>query len=88
LAQNPEYSLRKLEILNQVEICLTYVLETKACFSLRDLAINGKDLIAAGMKEGKEIGFTLNLLLENVINNEVQNDKSSLLNFLKQKEIL
>lgn len=39
------------------------------CVSLKKLAVTGSDLIAAGMKPGKEIGNTLNALLELVLEN-------------------
>ena len=55
------------------------VLKQQACFSLKDLAVNGRDLIAAGMKPGKEIGAVLNQMLELVMNDECANDKDVLL---------
>ena len=51
-------------------------------FSLKDLAINGHDLISLGY-EGREIGKTLNFLLEAVLNGEVNNDKQALIAHLK-----
>lgn len=58
---------------------LNDVLKQQACFSLKDLAVNGRDLIAAGMKPGKEIGAALNQMLELVLNDECANDKNALL---------
>lgn len=58
---------------------LNDVLKQQACFSLKDLAVNGGDLIAAGMKPGKEIGAVLNQMLELVLNDECANDKDALL---------
>ena len=55
------------------------MLKQQACFSLKDLAVNGGDLIAAGMKPGKEIGAVLNQMLELVLNDECANDKDALL---------
>ena len=43
------------------------------------LAVTGSDLIAAGMKPGKEIGNTLNALLELVLENPEKNTKQTLL---------
>lgn len=51
----------------------------ETCFSLRDLAISGKDLIALGMKPGKEIGVLLERLLELVLSGEADNDRETLL---------
>ena len=51
----------------------------KQCVSLKKLAVTGSDLIAAGMKPGKEIGNTLNALLELVLENPEKNTKQTLL---------
>lgn len=59
------------------------ILEEEQCFSLKDLAINGHDLIALGFK-GKEIGDRLNLLLEGVIDGKLTNDKVTLIAEIKK----
>ena len=51
------------------------------CFSLKDLALNGHDLMALGY-EGKTIGETLNRLLELVMDEQVENTKEALLSAL------
>ena len=53
-----------------------------ACLSLKDLALNGHDLMALGL-QGKAIGETLNRLLEAVIDEEVPNEKQALLDYLR-----
>lgn len=58
---------------------LEQILEENECFKLKDLAINGKDLIQCGVPEGKTIGTILNTLLTMVIDGEINNDKDSLL---------
>ena len=58
---------------------LNEILEQKQCFSLKGLAVNGKDLIEAGVPEGAEIGAILNRLLSMVIDEEIENDKEKLL---------
>ena len=45
----------------------------------QDLAVNGTDLIAAGVPEGPAIGRLLNNLLEAVIAGEAANEKQALL---------
>lgn len=49
------------------------------CFSLKDLAVKGKDLISIGYKAGKELGNTLNTLLQMVIDGDCPNEKEKLL---------
>ena len=52
-----------------------------ACLSLKDLALNGHDLIALGYR-GKAIGEALNRLLNLVLDEEVPNEKEALLQVL------
>lgn len=60
------------------------ILEEQCCLSLKSLEINGRDLMYAGISEGREIGEILNKLLNMVINEEIENEKSELLKFVKQ----
>ena len=46
---------------------------------LKDLAINGKDLMAAGIPAGKQLGSILNQLLETVLDDPSQNNRQQLL---------
>jgi tRNA nucleotidyltransferase/poly(A) polymerase len=48
-------------------------------FSLKDLAVSGKDLIALGIKPGKTLGIILNELLETVLDDPAQNTREALL---------
>lgn len=58
---------------------LEHILEEKACFSLRELAISGGDLLNAGVSEGKRIGELLDALLGMVMAGELLNDRAALL---------
>jgi len=51
----------------------------KECYTLRDLAINGDDLRATGISDGKKIGETLARLLDMVMQKPWLNTKESLL---------
>lgn len=52
------------------------------CVSLKMLAVTGSDLIQAGMKPGKELGETLNKMLEIVLDDPDMNTKEKLLGLL------
>lgn len=65
-----------------VEMCYREIQEKKQCVSLKELAVGGNDLIAAGMNPGKEIGDTLKKLLDYVIEHPEANQKEELLNLL------
>ena len=49
------------------------------CFSLKDLAVSGRDMIAAGVAPGPEVGRVLNGLLGQVLNGLVPNNREALL---------
>lgn len=51
--------------------------------SLKDLKINGKDLMNNGIPSGKELGIILNELLETVIEDPSANEKDNLLKIAK-----
>lgn len=53
------------------------------CVSLRTLAVSGHDIIAAGVKPGKEVGQVLAGLLEAVLEEPGRNSREYLLNHLK-----
>ena len=52
------------------------------CFSLKDLAVNGRDIIALGTAPGPEVGQALNGLLEQVVNGELPNEREALLRWI------
>ena len=49
------------------------------CITLKDLAVKGSDLIAAGMKPGPEMGEVLGRMLNDVLGDPGHNDKEYLL---------
>jgi hypothetical protein len=51
----------------------------KDCLSLSTLAVKGKDLLAIGYTPGRELGDTLQTLLDDVIDGELPNEKEVLL---------
>ena len=78
-AQNLELSSDRIKELSEIEALIDEVLQEDECFSLKDLAVNGKDLIDIGYKAGKELGNTLNKLLQLVIDGDCPNEKEKLL---------
>ena len=65
-----------------VEDILGELLAEDHCFQIRDLAVNGNDLMALGLK-GRAIGQTLQHLLNLVIEEQVANEKQALLDAIK-----
>ena len=77
LAQSPELRYR-LEIYEQIKKTTRSVIESCDCVDRVDLKINGRDLIALGLK-GRDIGKTLEFLLDGVITGKLNNDREQLL---------
>lgn len=63
----------------EIQRLLNEVLNEKECFSLKDLQINGKDLIELGVPEGKQIGSKLNYLLSMVMDGKIKNEREELI---------
>ena len=79
LAQSMYQREEKIENLDQIEELYRQIVEDGDCVSLKDLAVTGRDLIASGMKPGKEIGEKLEELLKLVIEDPKLNTKEELL---------
>jgi len=82
LAQNPEMTETELHNLVITETLLDSIIAEGEPFSFKDLAVNGRDLIAIGY-EGKEIGTMLTALLDKVIDNKLTNERYILLEYAK-----
>ena len=85
LAQSKDLAYR-LIIVDEISATANRVLEEAQCFSLKDLAVNGNDIMTLGYK-GKRVGEILNLLLENVIANNLPNSKEKLIEYVKDLHI-
>ncbi len=55
------------------------ITQKQNALSLKDLAVNGKDLIEAGIPSGKHLGLVLNQLFETVLEDPEMNKKEKLL---------
>ena len=61
-------------------------LAKQQCFSVKNLAVNGNDLKSLGIREGKEIGRLLNLLLDAVLETPELNEKKALLRLAQHEK--
>ena len=68
----------RLETVRETEKILNALIERKACFSLKQLAVNGDDMLSLGLS-GRSVGRTLNALLQGVIDGQLPNEKGKLL---------
>ncbi|MCR4780841.1 MAG: HD domain-containing protein [Ruminiclostridium sp.] len=68
----------RIETYHAAEKTAHEIIAERECFSLKDLAVNGNDIKGLGF-EGAEIGNVLNTLLELVIDEKCENEKSALM---------
>lgn len=80
-------SLSEINALLEIERIGKKIIEEKQCYSLKDLEINGQDIIDLGFKRGRLIGEILDEVLDKVIKGELENKKDMLLNYIKNKNI-
>lgn len=84
LAQSSYGQEEKLHDLDEVNRIYHEILEECQCLSIKDLAVGGRELIADGMKPGKELGQMLALLLDHVLEEPQHNTKEYLLDYSRR----
>ena len=75
---NPE----EMEQFSTIRACLADIRQEDNCLSIRDLAVNGHDLMALGLS-GPAIGKALEQLLEQVQDDRLSNEKTALLDSVR-----
>ncbi len=83
-AQSDYMREEKLQKVAYIEEIYRRISDRKDAVTLKDLAISGKDLIAAGMAPGRQIGETLNALLDRVLEDPGLNQREILLRISKE----
>ena len=78
-------ALPRMEQHQQIRRIMEQILEEQSCFSRKDLAVNGKDLLAEGVPAGPAVGQTLETLLNAVMDNKIPNQRDALLQFLREE---
>lgn len=71
------------DLLIQLQDRIKKIQEENSAFTLKSLAVSGKDLMEIGIPSGKLIGKILDSLLETVFDDPKQNSKDVLLNIAK-----
>ncbi len=88
MGQNLEKVRGRLAELGEIRAQAERILAEKQCLTLKDLAVNGRDVIAAGIEPGPEVGQVLKGLLKRILDGEIQNQRNALLkgiNSIKQQ---
>lgn len=80
--QAPEKRMLKEEKLEYVRSVLDKIEANNDCVSIKSLAVNGHDMMELGLK-GRKIGDALNAALNAVIDENVENEKTALIEYIK-----
>ena len=83
-AQSDYKKEEKLRYVDDYEKIYGQILEKNQCLSIKDLAVDGSDLLAAGVPQGKAIGEKLHELFELVLENPGCNTREYLLSQINQ----
>ncbi len=79
LAQSMYQRTEKMEYLDEYERLYHLIQEKGDCLSLKQLAVTGRDIMELGIRQGKEVGGILNMLLDLVLEDPEKNERSFLL---------
>ncbi len=69
----------------EIRAVIRDILEAQDCLTLKDLAVDGDDLLAQGYPKGPQIGAILKSLLNSVLTEELPNDRACLIEYVKER---
>lgn len=81
LGQSDYQREEKLRRLKQYRMLYEQIMERQDCLTRKELAVNGRDLIDLGVSPGRQIGETLDQLLQLVVDEPEKNTKEYLLGY-------
>ena len=84
-AQSDYQRNQKEQVLSETNRLFEEIMEEKNCLSIKELKINGKDLMDMGVPQGKEIGEILSWLLDQVLEQPELNERETLEQMVKEK---
>ncbi|MGE4455193.1 MAG: CCA tRNA nucleotidyltransferase [Sphaerochaeta sp.] len=77
-----------IRLIEELKARIQKILDAEDALCIKDLAVNGNDLMNLGIPKGKQIGKTLEYLLETVLDDPQQNTKEQLLIIAKNYQSL
>ena len=83
LAQSMYHREEKLAYIHALEREYNEIVAAGDCLRIKDLEINGKDLIAMGIPQGQRIGEVLKAVFDEVVDNPQLNKRETLLTMAK-----
>lgn len=82
MGQTLEKVRGRLAELEEIRDKAEQILAEHQCLALKDLAVDGRDVMAAGIAPGPAVGQMLEELLERVLSGEIPNERDALLNWI------
>lgn len=76
----------RIGVADELERVLAEIQAAGDAFSLKDLAVNGNDVVALGIAEGPAVGTALRSALAAVIDERVPNEREALVAFLEKRQ--
>lgn len=83
-AQAPAYAEERMRRADNLLRVLDGILAEGEAFTLKHLAVNGRDAMDAGIAQGPSVGAALAAALDAVIDEQIPNDRETLLAFLDE----
>lgn len=83
-AQAPAYAEERMRRADDLLRVLDGILAEGEAFTLKHLAVNGRDAMDAGIAQGPSVGTALAAALDAVIDEQIPNDRETLLAFLDE----
>ena len=83
-AQAPAYAEERMRRADDLLRVLDRILAEGEAFTLKHLAVNGRDAMDAGIAQGPSVGAALAAALDAVIDEQIPNDRETLLAFLDE----
>lgn len=83
-AQAPAYAEERVRRADDLLRVLDGILAEGEAFTLKHLAVNGRDAMDAGIAQGPSVGAALAAALDAVIDEQIPNDRETLLAFLDE----
>ncbi len=82
-AQAEHVRQSRIEELNKTAELADEIIAEKDCLSLKDLAVNGRDIMCLGFS-GPDIGMILDDALDKVISEKLSNDRESIIEYINK----
>ena len=76
--------LARLDTINELERILDEVIEAEEAFSIKDLKVGGRDIIALGIEEGPTVGRILADVLDQVIDEKLVNERDRIIDYVQK----